>query len=407
MKQPLLVLTSTFPRWKDDSIPSFVYELSRRLAQNFDIHVLTPYAPGTSLYEIRNGLKIHRYRYWPGEKDLFAAQAIVPTLKMKPWLWLAVPFFFLSQVLHAVRLVKAHSIGVIHAHWIIPQGLTAVLCRLFTGRDLRILVTAHGTDVFGLGRLTFLKRWILNRASVLTVASHAILDRVQEWRLRPALPIKVLPMGIDLTLFHPAMRDESLRQQFSINGPFLLFVGRLTEVKGLHYLLQAMPEIVREYPDVKLLIIGDGEERNHLQRLAGTLGLLRAHAVFVGALPHKELPRYMATADILIGPSISANGGLQEGFGLVFAEAMACQCAVVSSDLKGISDIVRAGKTGLAVREKDPGEIARAVFQLLDNPDMARTLMDNGRNYVSQKFGWDCITDAYSRLLGARFKSKS
>ncbi len=405
VKQPLLVLTSTFPRWKDDSIPSFVYELSRRLAPDFDIHVLTPYAPGSLLHESRSGMQIHRYRHWPGEKCPFAARAIVPTLKMKPWLWLAVPLFFLLQLLHAIRLVRAHSIKVIHAHWIIPQGLTAVLCRLITDRNIRIAITAHGTDVFGLGGLTFLKRCVLNRASVLTVASHAILDRVQEWRVRPSLPIKVLPMGVDLTVFHPAMRDESLRRQFSVKGPFLLFVGRLTEVKGLHYLLQAMPEIVREYPDIKLLIVGDGEERYNLQQLAGTLGLLRAHAVFVGALPHKELPRYMATADIFIGPSISATGGLQEGFGLVFAEAMACHCAVIASDLKGISDIVRAGKTGLTVCEKDPGEIARAVSTLLQNPTLLNKLRTSAYSYVRQKFGWDVIAHDYSQILRIGFES--
>jgi glycosyltransferase involved in cell wall biosynthesis len=322
-------------------------------------------------------------------------------LKKKPWLWLLVPCFNLSMFWNAARLVSMHSIDVIHAHWIRPQGLVAVLCAKLLRKDLRVVITSHGADIFGLRFGGKLKRWVLNRARALTVVSAAMEAEVRRLGVRDGLPVRVIPMGIDTFLFHPEKKSESLRTEYSICGPFLLFVGRLTEKKGVKYLLDALPLIVEQHPSAKLLIIGDGEEREDLIRQASALGIAEHNLLFLGPMSNRQLAKFYATADVFVGPSVTTAGGDREGFGLVFAEALASGCTVVASDQPAISDLVLPGKTGLVVRQRDSDEIAQAALCLLGNPTLMNRLRKDGRSYVSQNFEWDRIAKSYSHLLKA------
>jgi glycosyltransferase involved in cell wall biosynthesis len=398
-ENPLLVLTSTFPRWGGDSLPGFVYELSRRIAPCIETYVLAPFAQGAPCREKRRGMRILRFKYWFGERDYFTASAILPTLRKKPWLWLLVPFFVLSQFLATIRIIRRHSIQTIHAHWILPQGLLAVLCKLVLNRNIRVVITSHGADVYGLRQLDGLKKWILNRADAVTVVSWAIRDRITQIGVRESLPIHTIPMGVDLSLFHPNRRDDSLKGKLSISGPFLLYVGRLSEKKGLAYLLQALPAVIRSHPQAKLVVVGDGEERSNMTRLAGELGLTNENLVFVGSLPNTLLPQFYATADLFIGPSVSATGGDQEGFGLVFVEAMGCGCPAIVTDLPAISDIVMDGVTGLVVPQKNSVGLALAILLLLADPKLRDTLGRAGRIYVSERFDWELIAEKYMHIL--------
>jgi hypothetical protein len=126
-KPTLLVLTSSFPRWEHDHLPSFVFELSRRLTESFRVIVLAPHCQGAKRREKWAELEIHRFVYWAGSQDLFTGAAILPTLRKKPWLWLAVPLFFLSQFVALARIMKAERVQLIHAHWILPQGLLILI----------------------------------------------------------------------------------------------------------------------------------------------------------------------------------------------------------------------------------------------------------------------------------------
>jgi glycosyltransferase involved in cell wall biosynthesis len=399
MRVPILILTSTFPRWEGDSLPGFVYELSRRIAPYIETYVLAPSAQGAPSQENRRGMRILRFKHWFGDRDHFTASAILPTLRKKPWLWLLVPLFVLSQFLATIRIIRRHSIRTVHAHWILPQGLLAVLCKLLLNPNLRVVITSHGADIYGLRRLDGLKKWILNRADAVTVVSWAIRDRITQIGVRESLPIHTIPMGVDLSLFHPNRRDDSLKGELSISGPFLLYVGRLSEKKGLAYLLKALPEVIRSHPQAKLVIVGDGEERNNMTRLARELGLTNENLVFVGSLSNTLLPQFYATADLFIGPSVSAAGGDQEGFGLVFVEAMGCGCPVIVTDLPAISDIVIDGVTGLVVPQKDSAALARAILMLLADPNMREKLGREGKDYVFPRFDWELIGNKYLDVL--------
>ena len=397
-KKKLLVTTSTFPRWKNDTDPPFVYELSRRLARHFDITVLTPNYPGALASEKMAGLQVHRFRYFFKKLELLAgSEGILPTLKKKPLFNLLVPFFLLGELRALLKLTRETKPDIIHAHWILPQGFIAALAKKITG--VPYIVTTHGGDIYGMqGKFaTALKRYALHNAAHVTVVSKDIRQIIKQ-KFGEDILTEVISMGVDSQLFHPDRKSPALREKYKISGPFLLFVGRLTEKKGARYLVEAMPAVLKNFPESKLLIIGTGELHQELILLSESLGL-QDSVIFTGAIPNNELPEYFATADIFIGPSIQAAGGDTEGFGLTFVEAAMSGCIVVASDVGGISDIIKDGKTGYLVREKDPAAIADALCTILKQTDILSDIRTAARQKMISQFDWQVIADQYAKVL--------
>ena len=134
-KPTLLVLTSTYPRWADDPEPGFVHELAKRLTNHFRVIVLGPHAPGASATEVLDGVEGVRYRYAPDRLETLVNDGgIVTNLRRDKWKLLLVPGFVLAQSWCTWRLVRTGSVDVIHAHWLIPQGLIAAMLRLSPGK---------------------------------------------------------------------------------------------------------------------------------------------------------------------------------------------------------------------------------------------------------------------------------
>ena len=130
IKKKLLVTTSTFPRWQNDTDPPFVFELARRLTSHFEIIVLTPNYPGAKVREEMAGIQIYRFRYFLRKFEVLAGSVgILPTLKKNSLLYLLVPFFLLGELWALLKLIKKNRPDVIHAHWILPQGFIAALAK--------------------------------------------------------------------------------------------------------------------------------------------------------------------------------------------------------------------------------------------------------------------------------------
>lgn len=396
-RKKILVLTSTFPRWPGDTTPPFVHELSKRLTKSFEITVLAPHYPGSPIREERDGMAIRRFRYsWGRFETLAGEKAMLPALRGNRLNYLLVPFFLLAEFFATLYLVRRSRIDCIHAHWLLPQGLIAALVKLIAG--VPFVVTAHGGDVYGLrGWLpTILKSFTLRQAARVTTVSRDLATRVDE--LVPGLNISVIPMGVDSTAFHPAFVDPTIRQRHGIAGEFLLFVGRLSEKKGVRYLFEAMPRVVERFPGVKLMVIGKGELEEELHGLVSRLALTD-QVVFTGAIPNHELPAYYATADVFVGPSIISSGGDTEGFGLTFVEAGLSGCLVIGTRTGGIGDIIEDGKTGFLVEMRDAEALAEAIINGLALQAESRGFGESVRQRLMGKFDWQIIAGKYGALL--------
>lgn len=393
IRKRVLVLTSTFPRWQGDCEPPFVFELTKRLGEHFEVFVLAPHAPGAVLIEEMGGIRVYRFRYFftPWQRLAYNG-GVMANLKLHKWLYLLVPFFVLSEFFSLISLVKKHKIDVIHAHWLIPQGLAAAAARVFLkGNRPAILCTSHGGDLFGLQGtlLSWVKRQVVRCVDRLTVVSGAMRDYAVALAGRE--DIEVVPMGVDL------VRTFIPDQNTSRNELEILFAGRLVEKKGVAYLVQAMPEVLKCYPDARLLIAGDGPDRTYLEKMAQAIGVER-HIQFLGNVENTSLPELYRRAAVFVAPSVVAQGGDQEGLGLVFVEALGCECPVVATDLPAIQDVVIDGVTGVICKRADSRDLAHKIVLLLGNPDLRRSLGRAGRAHVLERFDWGMVARRYAGL---------
>jgi phosphatidylinositol alpha-mannosyltransferase len=167
-------------------------------------------------------------------------------------------------------------------------------------------------------------------------------------------------------------------------GRHLLFVGRLEERKGFRIAVQAFSRLAGLYPDLRLLVIGDGSERDAVDNLPPPV---RERVDMLGRVDDERLASYLKAADLYIGP---ATGG--ESFGIVLAEAMAAGLPIVASDIPGYRDVARNELEALLVAPGDPGALVAGVRRVLDDPALAISLGECGAARAHD-FAWDSVTE--------------
>jgi len=355
----LLVIASTFPASAEDGTPAFVRDLAAYLSAEFDTTVLVPRVPGAPRAESIGGLCVRRFRYFPQRYEDLADGAIIENLRRRRSRWLQVLPLVTAETWALRRAVRRYRPDVLHIHWIIPQGLAA----LVAARKVPWLVTTLGGDVYALGDpvSTRLKTMVLRRAGAVTTMNEDMCRRLIDLGA-PAGSTEVLPMGADISGIRAgAQAEERLPGR-------LLFVGRLVEKKGAAVLLRALRALAGP-PGWSLDIVGDGPLRAELQRAAVGLPV-----TFHGALGRSELARAYGRASIAVFPSVPAASGDQDGLPVSLLEAMGAGCAPVASRLPGIDAVVSDGVTGLLVPAGDAEELSRALRRVLDDRELSQRL---------------------------------
>lgn len=308
-----------------------------------------------------------------------------------------VPFFLVAQFFSLLFLVRRIRPDIIHAHWIIPQGFFAVLLQFLC--RVPVVVTAHGADVFGLQGAMFrvMKRFTLSNAMAVTVVSRALAESIKMF-VSPAISVGIIPMGVNSRVFTPVRKNEGIKEKYNIDGTFLLYVGRLTEKKGVRYLIDAMPRVLQNIPTAKLLIIGSGELERELKCRVVDLNLSNS-ILFVGGVSNKDLPGYYASADLFVGPSIEAANGDTEGFGLTLVEAAMSECLIVASNVGGIGDIIVDEETGFLVEAKNSQLLAEKICFVIENKNIFKKVGQKSRQLSIQRFDWQVISREYMRIF--------
>jgi len=396
----ILVLASTYPRRQNDTEPNFIGNLCLYLARDDIIHVVTPHDEGIPTREsLSTNLEVFRFRYAPQRwETLVYNGGILANLKRNRLKYLLVPFFVIGQILLTIRLIRSNSYDIIHAHWIIPQGFVAIIARLFSRQRPAIILTSHGGDLFALKGALFsrLKRWIINASDHLTVVSSAMKDTAMMLGI-PERKISVIPMGVDsYGTFFPSMT--------SAEREGLIFVGRLVSKKGIEYLLESMPSVLKRHPKQHLTIIGDGPLRTTLLELC-RVKKIEQSVTFVGSIVNTAIPSYLQKAAIAIMPSVVTDNGDQDGAPVAIMETLACGCPTLVSDYPGARDIIVDGENGLLVRQKSSIMIAEKINYLLDNPKIRESLGKNGRESIQKKFDWQVVSAEFQAVFNKFVKS--
>jgi glycosyltransferase involved in cell wall biosynthesis len=293
-----------------------------------------------------------------------------------------------------VARLRARSPRLVYAHFA-PDGYAAM--QLADRLGVPLVTALHGYDVTmsdeaiaatRLGREYLHGRSGLQKKGALFVScSSFVRGRSLEMGYPPERSI-VHAIGVDVQRFQPP--PAGLREKV------VLFVGRLVEKKGCSSLVEAMAQVQQRHSAVELVVIGDGPLRGEYEAQAARLAL---RCRFLGVQPPTVVRAWMARATVFCVPSVVADSGDAEGFGMVFIEAQAMGLPVVSTLSGGIPEAVRHGETGLLVPQRDVKGLAAALLLLIENPDVWRRYSTAGRKRVVDHFDLLQQTDRLEQVF--------
>ncbi len=354
-------------------IEKHMYGLSKGLADlGVDVTVVTGRINGLPPEEDMDGIPVRR----------------VPCLAIRaPFLY--PPPLVLSPAfpLHLKKLDDRENFDLFHLHnrFFADFNLSLVYARL---KRKPFVMTAHnprpGHVSSPLAALGTAYDWLIGRWPFI-LADRVIA--VSEWAKHDIAKygvdmgrIETIPNGVDADEFHTGG-----------GGGFLLFVGRLVPQKGIPYLLDAMPLVLKEHPGARLVLAGRGSLHDSLKRKAARMGL-GGSVIFSGYMEEEALKDAYGACDLFVLPSTV------EPFGIVVVEAMASGRPVVCTDSGGVREVVADGVNGFLVPPRDPRALADSICQLLSDADLRERMGREGRRIAREKFGWKAISLKTKRL---------
>ncbi len=390
----ICLLTTSFPRFKGDFAGAFVYELAKELArQGTGVRVVAPGAPVSTGYEIVEGMEVARFQYMvPKRLQKLAYEHGGITVALKKGLIekFELPFFLASFLGSALKRVRGCDL--IHAHWL-GSGLMALLSKRTI--HMPVLLTVRGTDVSLIDQSDLWSRisdFTLRKVDLITTVSEKHRRKIIE-RGFDGERVFLIPNGIDVHRFENAGKLKARKElRLPLKSKIILFVGNLIEVKGLNYLVDAIPLVSKRVGDFVFVIVGDGELKAPLMRKIVEHGLTDC-VDMVGVKPASEIPLWMNSADVLVLPSLS------EGRPNVVLEAMACELPVVATAVGGTPELVKDGEVGFLIPPRSPESIAEKVVLLLRDKRLRERLGRNGRRFILEEgLTWQSCARRFSEL---------
>lgn len=292
-------------------------------------------------------------------------------------------------------LIKERDIQVVHAQTRVAQ----VIAHFLSKRNrVAFVTTCHGF---------FKRRWFRRMLPGWGDRVIAISDAVREHLVNDIKvsknKIRVIYNGIDLERFSRDLSSEEkslIRKEHGLKEyPTLGIISRLSEVKGHRYLFGALAKLAAKFPNLQLLVIGDGPScyLRGLKQLTRRLGIAD-RVLFHGACPDTSRP--LSVIDVFCMPSI------QEGLGLSILEAMAKGIPVVASDVGGIYTLIKHRQNGLLVPPKDEEALAKAIAEILDNPALAEEMRKVSKRLVEERFSLEMMADRVIKVYQEAIENK-
>ena len=397
----LLFLTQTYPRFEGDTAGPFIRDLAHGLVRGGDrVTVLTPHAAGVPASWTDGGAEVLAFRYAPERREVLGyGRSLEADERVKGGAILAAPLYALAARQAVRTQLRRRRFDLVHAHWIVPNGVVAATAA--GGRSVRgtpLAIGLHGSDVFLAETRAArpLARWALSRASLLTGCSPELVDRVRALGF-PAERSRVIPYGVDVAAFSPASSSagrQVWRERLGIPdaAPLLLGVGRMATKKGFQVLIEILPALLGDVPELRVVLAGGGDL---LERFREAAKPWAGRVSFPGAVLRDTLPDLYRAADLFVLPAVHDGKGNVDGLPNVILEAMASGLPVVASGISGIPLAVEDGRTGRLVPERDPGALLGALRELLSNPAAAREMGERGRRKAAAELTWDAIAARY------------
>lgn len=297
----------------------------------------------------------------------------------------------------ALRTARRRGKLVLAAH---PNLAPVTAAMRFVARRLKTVVCTHGIEVWE--PLSPLRRRALRRADLVLAPSRSTAEHVAEQQGVLAEKLKVLRWALDPT-FEALLtvQPQPAPPPNFPSGRVILTVGRWAEserYKGMDTLITALPRLLPRWPDLQLVIVGDGDDRPWLEHLTERNGV-RRHVCFLAGLSHEALSACYAACDIFALPSAA------EGFGLVYLEAMARGKPVIGGAHGGAPEVIEDGKTGYLVQHGDAMQLATSIEALLAHPEVGREMGARGKKRVEEEFRFNVFAKALKKILREQCES--
>lgn len=373
----ILMLTWEYPPRIVGGIARVVNDLSKRLIKDgHDVYVVTYREENAPYYENDKGVHVYRVDNYMINPNNFI-----------DWI-MQLNFNMVAKVNELIA--KGEKFDVIHAHdWLVAYAAKT----LKNSYDLPLVSTIHATEAGRNGGIhDEVQRYINDTEWMLTYESSEVIvnskfmkNDLQRLFGLPYEKINVVANGINSTVYSGVEKDYDFRRQYAAdNEKIILFMGRLVYEKGVQHLISAMPKILENYHDAKLVIAGKGGMLDELKAQVEAMGLGQK-VYFTGYLNAKQVSKMYKCADISVFPST------YEPFGIVALEAMLAGVPTVVSDVGGLNEIVEHGVDGMKSYAGNPNSLADSILALLFNPQLCDSIAKKARAKVKNEYSWTKI----------------
>ncbi|MBP7462127.1 MAG: glycosyltransferase [Candidatus Delongbacteria bacterium] len=391
----ILILSQMFPDRDDPVCGIFVLEQAKamkRLGHIIQVIRLVPYVPpgfgflkskwkhyrSIPKYDELEGIHVHYIR------SLFLPRGLLLSVMSRLAYWRIIRFLKAFQPQLNVDLIQAHAV--------LPDGYLGTYLK----RRLQcpLVTTIHGTDLQQRIHQSRLWRqaihYSLHRTDHIVLVSHK-LRRILENTFpdRDHSKIEVIHNGIDLDKTS-AGSPQVIRKRFP-GKTILLSVGNLIPIKGHRYVLQALTELISEFQHLIYFIIGDGPERSNLEEQVKKFSLT-PYVHFTGFLPKNQVADYMAACDIFVLPSYN------EGFGIVYIEAMSFGKPVIGCRGQGIEDCIVDRQNGFLVNPQDTTDLVKTIRYILGHPEQSHQIAARAQLEIRNNWTWSNNVNRYDHL---------
>ncbi len=289
-----------------------------------------------------------------------------------------------------VSILRKHRIDILQTH-LFDAAILGVIARRFVP-SCKLIVSRHHLDetyLLGTSVHVYLDKWTNDSADLVVVPSNATKRFMSEVEGQDVSNVRVVPYGFDFEQPENLQNEaQKVREEFGLVDNFVIgCVGRFFKNKGHRFLFQAVSDIIRDVPEIRILLLGDGD-RSEIKKEIGRVGL-SDKVIFAGY--RSDVAACMAAMDLLVHPSLS------ESFGQVIVEAMAVGTPVVVTSVGGVPEIVTDGESGLIVPPGDANQLREAILRMLRDENFRNQMANEGERSVKEKFGLD-------RFVSAQFK---
>ncbi len=370
----ILMLSWEYPPRIVGGIARVVHDLSKRLIKDgHDVTVVTYREENAPYYENDKGVEVYRVDNYMISPNNFI-----------DWI-MQMNFNMIAKVNEL--LAKGIKFDVIHAHdWLVAYAAKT----LKNSYDIPLVSTIHATES---GRNKGIHddtqryvndtEWMLTyESSEVIVNSNYMKNELQRLFGLPYEKINVVPNGININVYNGIERDYDFRRQYAAdNEKIILFMGRLVYEKGIQHLIDAMPKILSNYNDAKLIVAGKGAMLDELKAKVDYLGLSQK-VYFTGYLNSKQVPKMYKCADVSVFPST------YEPFGIVALEAMLAGVPTVVSDTGGLNEIVDHGVNGMKSYTGNANSLADSILTLLFDHQLCSEITKNAKQKVKNEYNW-------------------